>query len=110
LVVMTVGWPEGTPLRRLATAAYYRVESLQFARTTYKAGALVALAIAVLGGAAFAAGWARLRGRAARAALAACGAALVALASWPLVSGRAPEPQLSIDMPDHWRQVARDLD
>lgn len=110
LVVMVAGWPDGTPLRRLATGAYYRVDSIQFARTTYKAGALAALGLAVLGGAAFAAGWQRWGARAPRALLGAAAVGLVALASWPLVTGRALERQLAFDVPASWKQVAADLD
>src|SRR3954452_21311731 len=60
LFVMAVGFPDGTPLRRGVTFAYYRVESIQFLRTTYKAGPLVALGLACLGGAGFGALWTRL--------------------------------------------------
>ena len=66
---MVVGFPEGTPLRRAVTFAYYRVEGLQFLRTTYKAGPLVALALACLGGLAAA----ELRAADRRADAAACG-------------------------------------
>ena len=52
LLVMTVGFPEGTPLRRAATFTYNHFSPVQFLRTTYKAGPLVALAVACLGGAA----------------------------------------------------------
>src|SRR3954454_7767499 len=107
LVVMAAGFPDGTPLRRGVTFAYYRVDSIQFLRTTYKAGALVALGIACLGGAGLAALLARGRGRAV-AAVAAGGVA--ALAAWPLVSGRAPESQLAFSVPSYWRAVAHDLD
>src|SRR4051812_5584855 len=112
LIVMTAGFPEGTPLRRGVTFAYYRVESIQFLRTTYKAGALVALGLACLGGAGFAALLARLRAAAPawRAAAAVGAAGLAALAAWPLVSGRAPEAQLAFEVPSYWRAVARDLD
>src|SRR4029079_15359621 len=60
LVVMTVGLPDGTPLRRGVTFASYRVESIQFLRTPHKAGALPALGIACLGGAGLAALWTRV--------------------------------------------------
>ena len=40
---MAAGFPDGTPLRRGVTFAYYHVESIQFLRTTYKAGPLLAL-------------------------------------------------------------------
>src|SRR4051795_1328353 len=107
LVVMAAGFPDGTPLRRGVTFAYYRVDSIQFLRTTYKAGALVALGIACLGGAGLAALLARVRWRAV-AAVAAGGVA--ALAAWPLVTGRAPESQLAFSVPSYWRAVAHDLD
>jgi hypothetical protein len=42
LVVM-VGFPDGTPLRRAALAAYFNVQPVQFLRTTYKAAPLIAL-------------------------------------------------------------------
>jgi arabinofuranan 3-O-arabinosyltransferase len=118
LVVMTTGWPEGTPLRRLATGAYYHVPSVQFLRTTYKAGALTALGLAGLGGAAFGLLWDRVRqgwpGAPAwlrpGGLLVAAAGALVVLASWPLVTGRAIEGQLGFDLPASWQRLARDLD
>ena len=75
---MTAGFPEGTPLRRAANFTYNHVAAVQFLRTTYKAGPLVALGIAGL------AGLAAARSR----ALAVACVALAALASWPLVRGR----------------------
>src|SRR5919199_4556498 len=110
LFVMAAGFPDGTLLRRGVTFAYYRVESIQFLRTTYKAGPLVALGLASLGGAGLAAAWRRLRGGARGAAVVAGAAGLAALAVWPLVSGRAPEPQLAFSVPPYWRAVASDLD
>ena len=56
LLVMVAGFPEGTPLRRALTFTYNHVEPVQFLRTTYKAGPLLALGLACLGGAAFGAG------------------------------------------------------
>jgi hypothetical protein len=112
VLIMSVGWPTGTPLRRVATGAYYEVQSIEFLRTTYKAGALVALGLAALGGAAFAAAWERVGARVPwrRVALAGVAAGTVALAAWPLVSGRALERQLAFDLPPAWRSVAADLD
>ena len=49
VVIMAAGWPEGTPLRRGLTFTYNHAQALQFLRTTYKAGPLVALGLAVLG-------------------------------------------------------------
>jgi arabinofuranan 3-O-arabinosyltransferase len=112
VVIMSVGWPAGTPLRRAATGAYYRVESIEFLRTSYKAGALVALGLAALGGAAFDAAWQRVGAQVPwrRVVLASVAAGVVALAAWPLVSGRALERQLAFDLPPAWRSVAADLD
>ncbi len=112
VLIMSAGWPDGTPLRRAATGAYYQVQSIEFLRTTYKAGALVALGLAALGGAAFDAAWQRVGARVPwrRMALAGVTAGVVALAAWPLVSGRALERQLAFDLPPAWRAVAADLD
>ncbi|QEC49566.1 DUF3367 domain-containing protein [Baekduia soli] len=122
VLIMVAGWPDGTPLRRVGTGVYYRVETLQPLRTTYKAGSLVALGLAMLGGAAFAAAWSRLGARwprarlvralpppARRPLLAAAGVGLVVLASWPLVTGRAVERQLAFTLPPAWRAAAADL-
>ena len=43
LIVMTAGFPEGTPLRRASNFTYNNFVPIQFLRTTYKAGPLVAL-------------------------------------------------------------------
>jgi arabinofuranan 3-O-arabinosyltransferase len=106
VVVMVAGWPDGTPLRRVATGVYYRVQGLQPLRTTYKAGALVALGIAVLCGAAIA----EAARRRPRALVGGAAVVVAALAAWPLVTGRALERQLAFDLPPAWRAVARDLD
>jgi arabinofuranan 3-O-arabinosyltransferase len=109
LLVMVVGFPEGTPLRRAATFTYNHVGVVQFLRTTYKAGPLVALGLACLGGAAFGVLWARLRSRT-RPLAALAGVALCAVAAWPLTSGTAPERQLAFDVPRHWEQAADEVD
>ena len=105
LLVMVAGFPEGTPLRRALTFTYNHVEAVQFLRTTYKAGPLLALGLAALGGAAFAAAWNRVQWFAALPAI-----ALVALAAWPLTTGTAPEKQLAFDVPEHWEQTAGAVD
>lgn len=110
LAIMSAGWPDGTPLRRAITGVYYRVEVVDAFRTTYKAGALAALGLAVLGGLGVATLAGRAAGRVARAAIVSGGVVLVALSAWPLVTGRALEPQLAFDVPGEWRQAARDLD
>ena len=122
LVMMVVGFPEGTPLRRAATGAYNHLPSIRFLRTTYKAGPLLALGLAGLGGlaAAMAADWLRararagtagIRGRALPAAVAALGLALCLLAAWPLVRGRAVDREVTWErIPAAWTAVAADLE
>ena len=105
LLVMVAGFPEGTPLRRALTFTYNHVEAVQFLRTTYKAGPLLALGLAALGGAAFAAAWAKARWIAGIPA-----ALLVALAAWPLTTGTAPEKQLAFDVPGYWEETADAVD
>jgi arabinofuranan 3-O-arabinosyltransferase len=109
VVVMVAGWPDGTPLRRAATGVYYRIGTLQPLRTTYKAGALATLGMAMLGGAAVAEAWRRWPGRP-RVLVGGVATVIVVLASWPLVTGRALESSLSYKLPSSWKQVAADLD
>ena len=115
LLVMIAGFPDGTPLRRGLTYAYNHFPSLRVLRTTYKAGPLVALGVACLAGVAAAEAWRRLRGTGrpalGRAALAAFVVALIALAGWPLVTGRAQDPQISWkEIPRAWTASMQDLD
>ena len=111
LLVMTVGFPEGTPMRRAVTAAYNHVEPVQFLRTTYKAGPLVALALACLAGVAASELWRRLPARAPRIAAGVAGVALLAVASWPLATGRALDPKFSFDeVPPAWERAADRVD
>ncbi|WP_027008215.1 alpha-(1-_3)-arabinofuranosyltransferase domain-containing protein [Conexibacter woesei] len=110
LVVMTAGWPEGTPMRHLVTGVYYHVSLVQFLRTTYKAGALTALGLAGLGGAAFGYAWARWRGVAVRGGIAGAAVALLVVSCWPLVTGRAVEGQLRFKVPPAYDKLAADLD
>ncbi|WP_445150075.1 alpha-(1-_3)-arabinofuranosyltransferase domain-containing protein [Baekduia sp. Peel2402] len=105
VLVMVAGWPEGTPLRTVITGAYYRVDSLQPLRTTYKAGALVALSLAVLCAAAAGVAWARWP----RVLVGGAVAVVAVLAAWPLVTGRAIERQLAFDVPSAWHEAAADL-
>lgn len=116
LLCMSVGFPWGTPLRGGVTFAYNHVGAIQFLRTTNKAGPLVALGIASLGGAVFAEVWRRLpaavphgRVAVARTAVVAGAAALVALAALPLVRGGAIGLTWK-RIPPAWRQAARSLD
>ncbi len=113
LVAMVAGFPEGTPLRRAMNFNYNHVAPLQFLRTTYKAGPLLALALAGLGGlaAARAAPWLRARGRALPAVALAGLAALAAVACWPLVRGQALDSQLTWDrIPPAWTAAADHVD
>jgi hypothetical protein len=111
LLVMTAGFPDGTPLRRAVTGVYNHIEPVQFLRTTYKAGPLVALALACLGGAAAAELWRRLPARAPRIAAGVAGVALVCVGSWPLVTGRAVDPKFAFEeVPDAWQQAADRVD
>jgi arabinofuranan 3-O-arabinosyltransferase len=112
LLVTAAGFPEGAPLRRALTFAYYRVEAVQFMRTTYKAAPLLALSVAVLAGVAAAEAWRRLRARPAglRAGLAGAALLLVALSALPLLEGRAIDEQVVYDVPSEWEQAAHELD
>jgi arabinofuranan 3-O-arabinosyltransferase len=113
LVVMVAGFPEGTPLRRAMNFTYNHVAPLQFLRTTYKAGPLLALALAGLGGlaAARAAPWLRARGRALPVLAAAGLAALAAVSCWPLVRGQALDSRLTWErIPAAWEDAADHVD
>lgn len=111
VVAMAAGFPEGTPLRRALNFTYNRVEATHFLRTTYKAGPLVAMGLAGLGGLAAAAAWQRARGAPGRVALAAGVAALLAVAAWPLTRGDALDEQLLWKrVPATWTEAGRDLD
>lgn len=109
LLVMTVSWPDGTPGRRAFTFLYDHLTTLQFLRTTYKAGPLLALAIAALAGVAAHSLWRRTRTRAQRIAAPALAAALLVLPALPLFEGRAIELTWS-SIPAAWRQAGHDLD
>src|SRR3954468_7580442 len=109
-LLMAIGFPEGTPLRRGATFAYNHLSSVRFLRTTYKAGPLVVLGVAGLGAMAVEVAAARMTARL-RVAGALALAALLAAAAWPLVSGDAVDRQVSWkQIPPGWRAAARDLD
>ncbi len=104
LLAMVAGWPEGTPLRRGLTFVYNHVDGVRFLRTTYKAGPLVALGLAVMAAAALAT-FDGIR----RTAVGTVGALLVVLAAWPLVTGRALERQLQFAVPRATQQQADQL-
>ena len=112
LIVMTVGFPEGTPLRRTSNFVYNHIAAIRFLRTTYKAGPLVALGLACLGGAAAGEAWRRIGARRTLGVAAAtAAAALLALSAWPLVQGRAVERRLAWKrIPHAWTAAAHGLD
>jgi arabinofuranan 3-O-arabinosyltransferase len=119
LLAMTAGFPNGTPLRRGLLFSYYHFSLLQVLRTSYKAGPLVAVGLACLGGLGASALAARLRGlgrptrrRWASAGAVALGVGLLVAGSWPLVNGTALDATLSLPhgVPAAWHQVASDLD
>ncbi len=113
LLVMFAGFPDGAPLRRALHWSYDRVELVQFLRTTYKAGPLLALSIACLAGVAAGVGWERLRGArtGVLVAVTAVAAVLVAGWAWPLVEGRAVDGQISFDeVPSDWDRAAADIE
>jgi arabinofuranan 3-O-arabinosyltransferase len=108
-LIMSVGYPPGTPLRKAASFTYSHVEAAEFLRTTYKAGPLVALSLACLAGAAAREMSRRLRTRPRRLVTAAAGAAIVVLAALPLFQGRAVELTWG-EIPAAWTRVARGLE
>ncbi len=117
LLLMSAGFPNGTLLRHGLDFTYYHLTITQFLRTTYKAGPLVALGLACLGGLAADALVQRLAsiGRRRAPALAvALGAiaALLALSAWPLIEGQALDAQLALPhgVPAAWRAAADELD
>jgi arabinofuranan 3-O-arabinosyltransferase len=115
LLVMGAGFPDGTPLRHGLTFTYNHVAAVRFLRASYKAAPLLAIALACLAGAAAAEGWQRLSAarNATRWRLGASivAAAVLALAAWPLVTGRAQDAQVSFKrVPSAWRAAAASLD
>ncbi|HET9101944.1 MAG TPA: alpha-(1-_3)-arabinofuranosyltransferase family protein [Solirubrobacteraceae bacterium] len=115
LLVMGAGFPEGTPLRHGLNFTYRHVAAVQFLRASYKAAPLLAVALACLAGSATAMLWpalaARRRPGAWRAGLVGAAAVVLALAAWPLTSGRAQDPQVSYHaIPAAWRAAGAGLD
>jgi arabinofuranan 3-O-arabinosyltransferase len=108
-LLMAIGFPEGTPLRRGATFAYNHFPSVRFLRTTYKAGPLVVLGVAGLAAMAIEAAFARIGAR--RIVLALAAGAVLAASAWPLVTGDAVDPQVTWkQIPSGWQRAAADLD
>src|SRR4029078_5798782 len=96
LIVMSAGFPEGTPLRRASNFTYNNFVPVQFLRTTHKAVPLVAVGVAILAGL-----WATRPPRAGPFV------ALGAIACWPMVRAQAIDDQLAWDhVPAAWEQAA----
>ncbi|HEX4010308.1 MAG TPA: alpha-(1-_3)-arabinofuranosyltransferase family protein [Solirubrobacteraceae bacterium] len=108
LLVMSVGYPTGTLARSGVTFIYNHVAAVQFLRTTYKAGPLLALAIALLAGAATPAVWERLRGWG-RAVAAVVALGLLVGSALPLFEGRGIELTFT-SIPAAWTDVGHELD
>ena len=117
VLIMLAGFPDGTPLRHGLTFTYNHVAAVRFLRASYKAAPLVAIGLAGLAGAGAGVAWdwlgARAAGRAVlwQAAGAAVALVVLALAAWPLVTGRAQDRQVSFKrIPSAWVNAASDLD
>jgi arabinofuranan 3-O-arabinosyltransferase len=119
LLLMTAGFPSGTPLHSLLTSAYYDLEPLRFLRTSYKAAPLVAITLAALGGVGLselvahirAATIARNRRLVALSAVGAAAAAVVVLYALPLFEGRAiDKAQAYGAVPRPWRSALKDAE
>ncbi len=114
VLIMAAGWPPDTPLRHGLNFTYNHFPAVRFLRASYKAAPLLAIALACLTGAAAphalralrSAGGTLLAGAGVLAA-----AAVLCLAAWPLVTGRAQDKQVSFSgVPAAWRQAASGLD
>lgn len=115
VLVMGAGFPEGTPLRHGLNFAYNHYAFVQFLRASYKAAPLLAVALACMAGAAAGEAWHRFgpgpRKWIWRLGASVVGLAVLALAAWPMVTGRAQDAQVSYKrVPAAWRDAASDLD
>ncbi len=113
-LIMAAGWPPTTPLRHGLNFTYNHFPAVQFLRASYKAAPLLAIALACLTGAAAPHALRALR-RVGGGLLLGAGVlaavALLCLAAWPLVTGRAQDKQVSFSaVPTAWRQAASALD
>ncbi|MGI8633630.1 MAG: alpha-(1-_3)-arabinofuranosyltransferase domain-containing protein [Solirubrobacterales bacterium] len=124
LLAMMAGFPEGSPMRGLLTGIYEQVAPLRFLRTTYKAGPLLVVGLALLA----ALGVAELRagaggsvarrigrrvpalnGRRLAGAAWALGALVVALSAWPMARGVVVDRQVGFEVPADWERAADDV-
>lgn len=117
LIVMTLGFPPGSPINRLLVPAYYHVGPLQILRTTWKAAPLLALALACLGGLALeaAADWLRAARRVPWGRLRIPAVGLVALLpipvlwAWPMFNGTAIDSSEAYGaVPHYWHAALGD--
>ena len=111
LLVMTAGFPEGTPMRRAVTApTTTSSRSSSCARPT-RPGPLVALALACLAGVAAAELWRRLRRQ--RRGCAAGAGGRGAVGRRLVATGDGPRDRLEVQLrrgPDAWEQAADRVD
>ena len=119
LLAMTAGFPNGTLLRRGLLFSYYHLSLLQVLRTSYKAGPLVAVGLACLGGLGArrwrrgCGSWALGHGGGGRPPQRGRSASRCwRPGSWPLVNGTALDATLALPhgVPAAWHEVASDLD
>ena len=123
LLVMAAGFPNGTLLRHGLSFTYYHVTVTQALRTSYKAGPLVAVGIACLGGmgaVALREGLTRAAGATAElgrpwvstTAAVVLGLGLLAGSAAPLLAGRGLDAALALPhgVPRAWREAAATLD
>ncbi|HEX4690531.1 MAG TPA: alpha-(1-_3)-arabinofuranosyltransferase family protein [Solirubrobacteraceae bacterium] len=111
-LIVGVGFPDGTPLRRAALAVYFHVGSIQFLRTSYKAAPFLVIAYALLLAAAAPVAWRALaRRRVVQVGAALAGVLVLAVSAYPLVRGKAIDRQLTWRaIPPAWTHAASDLD
>jgi arabinofuranan 3-O-arabinosyltransferase len=117
VIVMSVGFPPGSPLNHLFISAYYHSTLIQVLRTTWKAAPLVALPIACLAGV-----WAEALVRTVRATggiriwrVRVPASALVSLGAVPILWGLPLFDGTAIDasaaygsIPSYWHAALRD--
>ncbi|MFL5822191.1 MAG: alpha-(1-_3)-arabinofuranosyltransferase family protein, partial [Solirubrobacteraceae bacterium] len=115
VTIMAAGFPQGTALRHLLTAAYNHLQVTQFLRTSYKAAPMLALSLAILAGL-----WARdlvsrlkrPRSLGRQAVVPGLGLLLLGLSAlvWalPLFTGRAIDRPLAYNrVPPAWPEALR---
>jgi arabinofuranan 3-O-arabinosyltransferase len=119
VVLMSLGFPEGTPMHDAYVWAYYHIAPLRWLRTMYKAAPLVALPLACLGGVVVATLFARARERSLTVlstripAVAVAGAFAVVAALWaaPLLRRDAIDARAAYgSVPSAWTAAIRGAD